>query len=404
MKILNTFSKVAFLNIILLFSEYIIVGDKIYHASSINSIVLSAFSLSFGFLIFYGFRDLPKIRISRYIFPVAILCMSLSWLVVLLGRFNYSIKLTLFSSLMLPILIRWFNHLIAKKNLQHLYLIPSANNISFVDSNRYKFLSLPKPLFPKARCDGLIVDFNDTKRSHNWEKFLVQAAFKKIPIYSCVQFMELLTGRVELSSLEENDIGGLQPSVIVFFVKRVLDLSFVVFVLPIVLPLCLLISLAIILESPGGVFFKQQRVGFKGRTFKVIKFRSMFSTINQSETKDGDSRITRVGRFIRKFRLDEIPQFINVFLGDMSLIGPRPETLVLVREYQKKIPFFMYRNIVKPGISGWAQVMIGYTVGLNEKKEKVAYDLYYIKHYSISLDILIFLKTIKIMFTGAGAR
>jgi lipopolysaccharide/colanic/teichoic acid biosynthesis glycosyltransferase len=330
--------------------------------------------------------------------------MTFSWLVVLIGRLDYSIKLTMFGSILLPIFIAWFNHLIHKKNLQHLYLIPSTNNISFVDSSGYKFLTLPKAAFPTARCDGFIVDFNDRKRPHIWEKFLVQAAFKKIPIYSYVQLKELLTGRVELGSLEENDIGGLQPSIIVSFVKRVFDLFLVFFSLPIVLPLGLLVSFAIILESPGGAIFKQQRVGFNGKNFNVIKFRSMFSTNNQSEIKDDDSRITRVGRVIRKFRLDEIPQFINVFLGDMSLIGPRPETLVLVREYQKKIPFFMYRQIVKPGISGWAQVMIGYTVGLNEKKEKVAYDLYYIKHYSISLEILIILKTIKIMFTGAGAK
>jgi lipopolysaccharide/colanic/teichoic acid biosynthesis glycosyltransferase len=330
--------------------------------------------------------------------------MTFSWLVILICRPDYSIKLTLFGNILLPFFIAWFNHLTHKKNLQNLYLIPSARNISFVDSNRYKFLTLHKPAFPNARCDGFIVDFNDMKRTHNWEKFLVEAAFKKIPIYSYVQLNELLTGRVELSSIEENDIGGLQPSIIVSLFKRVFDLFFVFFSLPIVLPLGLLISFAIILESPGGVFFKQQRIGFNGKNFNVIKFRSMFSTNNHSETKDDDSRITRVGRVIRKFRFDEIPQFINVFLGDMSLIGPRPETFVLVAEYQKKIPFFMYRHIVKPGISGWAQVMIGYTVGLNEKKEKVAYDLYYIKHYSISLEVLILLKTIKIMITGAGAK
>jgi lipopolysaccharide/colanic/teichoic acid biosynthesis glycosyltransferase len=330
--------------------------------------------------------------------------MILTWAFIIIGRFDYSVKVILAGNILTPLLMVLFNHLMSDKNLQSLYVIPSSNITSFVNLNGYNFFVLSKPMLPKKKCDGLVIDFNDVKRSYEWDKFLVQAAFKKIPIYSYVQIKEMLTGQVDLSFLEENDVGGLQPSIIVSFFKRIFDLLIVLFLMPVVIPLGLFISLAIILDSPGGVFFKQQRVGLDGKNFNLIKFRSMSSDDNKSETKYGDNRITRVGGFIRKYRLDEIPQFINVLLGDMSLIGPRPETLTLVKEYEKKIPFFMYRHIVRPGISGWAQVMLGYTVGLNEKKEKLAYDLYYIKHYSISLEALIFFRTIKIVFTGAGAK
>lgn len=403
-KIFSTFFIFTFLFVILLFFSSIASVNHFSHITFINSIVLNSCSFSAALLIFYKLRNLPQVRISRYVLPVSILCMTLTWACIIIGRFDYSVKIVLVGNILVPILLILFNHLISDKNLKSLYVIPSSNKTSFVNSNEYNFFILSKPMPPKKKCDGLVIDFNDFKRSYEWDKFLVQAVFKKIPIYSYVEIKEILTGRVDLNFLEENDVGGLQPSIEVSFVKRIFDVIVVLFLLPIVIPIGLLVSLAIIIDTPGGVFFKQQRVGLEGKNFNLIKFRSMLSKDNKSETKHGDSRITRVGSVIRKFRLDEIPQFINVLLGDMSLIGPRPETLTLVKEYDKKIPFFMYRHIVKPGISGWAQVMLGYTVGLNEKKEKLAYDLYYIKHYSISLEALIFFKTIKIIFTGAGAK
>ena len=118
----------------------------------------------------------------------------------------------------------------------------------------------------------------------------------------------------------------------------------------------------------------------------------------------GDMRVTRVGKFIRKVRIDELPQFFNILKGDMSLIGPRPEQKVFVDDFEDKIPFYNYRHIVKPGISGWAQVMHGYAANADETQVKVEYDFYYIKHFSFTLDVLIFFKTIKTMLTGFGAR
>ena len=169
----------------------------------------------------------------------------------------------------------------------------------------------------------------------------------------------------------------------------------------------MLTAIAIRLESPGKVIFVQERVGQGGRLFKIYKFRSMRFDAEKHGAQlaqQNDARITRVGKFIRKTRIDELPQFINVLKGDMSLIGPRPEQLGFVKEFEKTIPFYNYRHIVKPGISGWAQVTQGYASNEDETALKVQYDFYYIKHISFALDVLIVLKTIQTMLTGFGAR
>ncbi len=164
-------------------------------------------------------------------------------------------------------------------------------------------------------------------------------------------------------------------------------------------------SLLIVIESRGRVFFLQERVGQEGKLFTMYKFRSMYSgTATDKTTGDEDERITKVGKFIRKTRIDELPQFLNVLKGEMSLIGPRAEFYEFAEEYETKIPFYNYRHIVKPGISGWAQVVQGYVTGADETKIKLEYDFYYIKNFSFSMDLLIFFKTIETIFTGFGAK
>ena len=190
-------------------------------------------------------------------------------------------------------------------------------------------------------------------------------------------------------------------------VKRLLDILCVLAALPFALPLMLLTAIAIRLESAGSVLFVQNRVGQGGREFKIYKFRSMRTDSEQNGAQlaqVGDSRITRVGSFIRKTRLDELPQFFNILKGDMSLIGPRPEQKVFVEQFEKSIPFYQYRHIVKPGLSGWAQVTQGYAGNTDETQVKIEHDFYYIKHFSFSLDVLIMFKTVKIILTGFGAR
>ena len=161
------------------------------------------------------------------------------------------------------------------------------------------------------------------------------------------------------------------------------------------------------MESKGPVIFKQQRVGLHGKEFTIYKFRSMRTDSEKNGAcfaEHDDSRVTRVGRYIRKTRLDELPQLLNVIKGEMSLIGPRPEQKEFVEQFEKDIPFYQYRHILKPGISGWAQVKYGYAAGADETKIKIEHDFYYIKHFSFWLDFLIFLLTIRTMITGFGSR
>lgn len=175
---------------------------------------------------------------------------------------------------------------------------------------------------------------------------------------------------------------------------------------PIALPLSIVTALAVRLESAGPVVFRQQRVGLFGLHFVMLKFRSMTTDADapaQFAAKQ-DPRVTRVGRIIRKYRLDEIPQLWNVLIGDMSLIGPRPEQVPMVEQFSQSIPYYPYRHLVRPGLSGWAQVQQGYVGTHAETVTKLSYDLYYVKHCSFALDLLIAIKTLRTLLTGYGAR
>ena len=189
--------------------------------------------------------------------------------------------------------------------------------------------------------------------------------------------------------------------------KRWLDIVSSALSLILSLPLCLFVALAIKLDSSGPVFYRQDRVGQDGKTFTMLKFRSMRNDAEENGPKwaaINDDRITRVGRFIRKYRLDEIPQMINVLKGDMSFIGPRPERPIFVDKFAKEIPYYPQRHVVRPGISGWAQIRYPYGASKEDALEKLKYDLYYIRHFSIFFDISIILETGKVVLLGKGSR
>ena len=168
------------------------------------------------------------------------------------------------------------------------------------------------------------------------------------------------------------------------------------------------IALAIKLDSPGPIFYSQERVGQFGNVFRLLKFRSM----RQDAEGDGtprwatskDPRITCVGKYIRSSRIDELPQLINILRGDLDLVGPRPERPAFVQELEKVIPYYSIRHTVKPGLTGWAQVMFPYAGTIEESKEKLEYDLYFIKNMSTKLDLLIILMTFKVLILGRGAK
>lgn len=189
--------------------------------------------------------------------------------------------------------------------------------------------------------------------------------------------------------------------------KRVLDVLFTLALTPILLPLCGLIALAIKLESPGPAIFKQVRVGRFGKSFLMYKFRSMRIDAEANGPKFADvkdPRITRLGRILRKYRLDELPQFLNILRGEMSLIGPRPEQLHFAEKFQAELSDYQLRHLVQPGITGWAQVHQGYCASLCDTRKKLRYDLFYIKNISFRLDFIILVRTVRTILTGFGHR
>lgn len=255
-----------------------------------------------------------------------------------------------------------------------------------------------------VRYDAVVADFNDLSKDD--ERFLTQCALRRIPVYDASLVYESLSGRVRINRMSENNLGALLPTKVYETTKLLMDLGIVLLSLPIVLPIGLLTALLIKLESPGPVIYTQQRIGLGNKEFTIYKFRSMRFDREQPEQFAGedDPRITRVGKIIRKLRIDELPQFLNIIKGEMSLIGPRPEQPNFVRAFDEQIPFYNYRHVVKPGITGWAQVRQGYTDDADATRIKIEHDFYYIKNCSTYLDLHIVFLTIKTMLTGFGAR
>ncbi|HYX15304.1 MAG TPA: exopolysaccharide biosynthesis polyprenyl glycosylphosphotransferase, partial [Nostoc sp.] len=198
---------------------------------------------------------------------------------------------------------------------------------------------------------------------------------------------------------------NLMPGYFSMKLKRVVDLILILFLLVLVAPLLLLVALVIRLDSPGPVLYSQQRSGLYGKPFRVYKFRSMYQDaekLGAQWASQRDPRITRVGYWLRLLRIDELPQIWNVLQGEMSLIGPRPERPEFDVKLKEAIPYYEVRYLVKPGITGWAQVMYPYGASIEDAYEKLSYDLYYIKNYSIWLDLAIAFKTIRVVLLGKG--
>jgi sugar transferase (PEP-CTERM system associated) len=223
-------------------------------------------------------------------------------------------------------------------------------------------------------------------------------------------YYEQITGKIMVEGLRKSWLifsDGFVVSRGTLFAKRLLDILAAGVGLVLALPFMILVALAVRLDSPGPVFFRQDRVGRGGREFTLWKFRSMRTDAEAGGARwavQGDPRVTRVGRFIRKTRLDELPQLWNVLTGDMSLVGPRPERRMFVQQLKEVCPWYEQRLVVRPGLTGWAQIKAPYASSFEESIEKLKFDLYYIKNLSLFLDISILLSTARIVLLGRGAR
>jgi sugar transferase (PEP-CTERM system associated) len=275
------------------------------------------------------------------------------------------------------------------------------------------FFSMKGTICEMARQLGAtkIIVAMDEKRQLLPTDELLHCRTEGIRVLQGETLYEELTGKLFVEKLNPSWLifsDGFHKSSITRFTKRVTGLVLATIGLLFSAPLMALIALAIKLDSKGPVFFGQNRCGASGRTFELLKFRSMIDEAeadgNPRWATDDDWRVTRVGKIIRKYRMDELPQLWNVVKGDMSFVGPRPERPEFVEELKKVIPYYSERHTVKPGITGWAQVWYRYGASVDESLEKLKYDLFYVKNMSLAMDLMIMFQTIKTVLLRTGAR
>lgn len=252
-----------------------------------------------------------------------------------------------------------------------------------------------------------IVACDDFGQSEKMREALFSCLSSNLVFFNYPNFYELLTGKVPVEAIGHNwFLDNLQTGARNYFnfIKQIVDFCGALLLLIISLPFWPLIAIAIKLESRGPVFFTQERYGLNEKIFKMIKFRTMKTEGNDgTPTKEGDKRVTSFGNFLRKTRLDEIPQVLNILKGEMSFIGPRPERPEIVSDLEHQIPFYKTRLLIKPGITGWDQVSgVYHSPSLEDTLEKLQYDLFYLKHRSLYLDLAIILKTIATVITRKG--
>ncbi len=327
-------------------------------------------------------------------------------------RVDYS-RWQLFSSYLLSTAGLLLIHLFVERRRHRTFAyVRGGRTDALPDVPGIRWIGIPSP---DTRLENVNLVVVDLHHDHDaaWEHAIARWVLAGIPVYDTRLAIEQITGKVEINHISENTLGSLNPNALLIKAKSVADLLVAATLLLLLLPIMALIAIGIRMDSPGPAIFRQQRTGFRAHPFTVYKFRTMkvaFEATDaerarqQAMTQDEDVRITRLGRFLRRSRLDELPQLFNIVLGDMSLIGPRPEAISLSDWYSREIPYYHYRHIIKPGLTGWAQINQGHVTTVDEIREKLNLDFYYVKNYSLWLDTLILLRTIAIMVSGHGAR
>jgi lipopolysaccharide/colanic/teichoic acid biosynthesis glycosyltransferase len=386
-----------------------ILPGTLFEPATLNTLQANVVAIVIAFWMRLSIETYPGIRRSYVILPSALTGHGLTLVWFVLTRFPYD-RLALAAGFLLHIVWLYALYVYAERHVRRrIAVVPYGNIGHLAQIGGVDWLMLNRARLHDARaCHAIVADFT-ADLPDEWEAFLADAALAGRIVYQVKQLSESLTGRVELEHLSENSFGSLVPARGYFHLKGLMDFLAALVVLPVALPIMAVCAIAIRLDSEGPALFRQTRVGHAGRRITVYKFRTMREVEASDErlaaiTGADDERITRVGRTLRYLRLDELPQIFNILKWQMSWIGPRPEAEVLSIWYTSEIPFYRYRHVVKPGISGWAQVNQGHVAEVDEVHRKLQYDFYYIKYFSPWLDLLILLRTIKTMLTGWGAR
>ena len=395
-----------------LFWQFIL-NDNIL-ITQVNSVLASSSALILSLIGLERLTQFPGQKSMVTVLPTLLSVGLVVGIVLLVFRLPYSVYY-LSASAVLALLFCFVSQIYLRAVTQAtIGYVPIGRCQSLLDIDDVRWVELT-PCFESAiharmPFHAVVADLADQGLSAEWEQLLAETALQGTPVYNVLQVRESLTGRLPIKHLYENNLGSLLPSQTYLLFKRLMDTVVVVLTAPISIPIVFIIVVALKWQgrhTGSTVLFTQERIGQGGKLFTMYKFRSMVASAEANGAQmatSNDMRVTKFGSFIRQTRLDELPQFINVLKGNMSLIGPRPEQLDFVDRFNETIPFYRYRHIVKPGISGWAQVMHGYASDEDETKIKLEHDFFYIKNFSLTLDLLIVIKTIQTMVTGFGAR
>ncbi|HUE45518.1 MAG TPA: sugar transferase [Aestuariivirgaceae bacterium] len=370
------------------------------------SVIASVLAVLLGAYMLRRLTAFPGVQRHAFVFPVFLAAYAAIVVAFAVLRLDYS-RLQLGESFLAAVL--WFHfvlHVERPVRRPRLLVLRGGNAEDLLDLDGADWMFASSPDDVPGEVTGVVADLRSALEPE-WEKFLARCALNGLPLYHSKEIRESLTGYVAIEHLSENTLGTFLPSSLYMRFKRLLDLAGVLISAPVTLPVALLTALLVKLVDGGPVLFRQTRMGFRGQPFAIYKFRTMAvgaETAGLGFTEENDDRISRLGWVLRRYRLDELPQILNILRGEMSWIGPRPESITLADWYERHIPFYSYRHIVRPGITGWAQVNQGNVAMIKAATTKLHYDFYYIKHVSFWIELLIAARTVRIVLSGFGAR
>lgn len=436
---------VAFIGgITLRLTEWQLSSDAIIGFLPAAFVYVSVMILSMAVMGMYqsGFRRDFNATLSR-LMPSSLLCFGLMTLIFYLfpetylgrGALLLVMILSFFEILIVrTVLYKWFNFGILKPRTLVLGTGKIANelitqNVDYRQPRIVGFIPFPgeelhvpdsliiaekHPLISLAeqhKAEEIIIASQERRGGYFPIQELLECKMHGIKVMDIATFYEREWGHIRMDSLYPSWLvfgGGFDQSLLRTSIKRIFDLAASITLFIATLPIMLITALLILIEDGFPVFYRQERVGKSGKTFMVLKFRSMFKNAEKNETPQwattDDPRITKIGRIIRKLRIDELPQIVNVLKNEMSFVGPRPERPYFVDMLSAQVPYYNIRHSIRPGITGWAQVRYPYGSSVEDAIEKLQYDLYYVKNHSLFLDIVILIHTVEVVLMGKGSR
>ncbi|MDA8869921.1 sugar transferase [Rhizobiaceae bacterium] len=378
-----------------------------------NSLVVALGCITLGWSLGLRFHSYPGLNVGSSILWCYTLSFALGVGMLFVARIPYS---SIVLAMAYAVAFAWFltAYVVGRRHhVVRLAVVDGGRVPDLASTPDVEWTLMSDPADYRPSMGPVVADLRHDF-APQWLAFLARCALNDVPVYHTKQIWENLTGRVEIEHLSENDFGSLAPNQTYLQLKSIIDRAAALFVTPLVLLLLAVVLPAMWLGQGRPFFFSQKRIGRGGVPFRIYKLRTMVVRKDKNrpataddeelrrlvETMPNDARITPVGRLLRRFRIDELPQLLNILKGEMSWIGPRPEAVPLSRWYEEKLPFYLYRHVVHPGITGWAQINLGHVTRLESVDLKLQYDFYYIRNVSAWLDLVVLLRTARIILRG----